>query len=124
MTELDQSPAPFQAGFDLTDVAAPDWEKMLKEMSISDGVVTEVRWDWTDAVMRYWTWAGSDGFIVTRCNPVTGEHLDPNIQELHHGELSYVGIEGTKEFVDKVFDYIRKHASFSKDETYGTRGFI
>lgn len=124
MTEHDKTASVFQAGFDLTDIPIPKWQKLLEELKIADGVVTELRRDWTDAVMRHWTWSASDGFIVTKCNPVTGEHLDQFIEDLRPGDLSYVGIEGTKEFVDKVFKYIKRHASDYKDCCYGKRPFI
>jgi len=114
----------FKAGFDLTDISIEKWQKLLDKLKIADGVLTEERRDWTDVTSRYWLWAGNDGFVVTLCNPVTGEHLDSFALEPRLGTLSYVGIEGTKEFVDKVFDYIKKHASFYKDESYGERRFI
>lgn len=103
MPKPKKSSSNFQAGFDLTDISGPKWQKLLKQMKIADGVVTEVRKDWTDTVMRHWTWVASDGFIVTWCNPITGEHLAPDMPEPHPDQLSYVGIEGTKEFVDAVF---------------------
>jgi hypothetical protein len=53
VAEPDQTPAPFQAGFDLMDIAIPKWQKLLKNMNISDGVVTDKRYDWTDAVTKH-----------------------------------------------------------------------
>lgn len=113
-----------KAGFDLTDMPVEQWLNLLEEMNIADGVITEGEKQWSDRVPRYWTWKGNEGFIVTKCNPVTGEHLDDLVLDPRPESLSYVGIEGTKAFVDQVFRYIRDNASFSKGKCYGERGFL
>jgi hypothetical protein len=114
----------FQAGFDLTDISISKWQKLLKELKIADGVITEVPSENSDTPSRHWIWQGSDGFIVTWCNPITGEHLAPNMTELRPGELSYVGIEGTRKFVKKVFKFIKRNASLIKNECYGERRYL
>ena len=124
MTDLSNVALTFKAGFDLTDISASDWQRMLSKLNIDDGVVTEVKKDFTNAVMRHWTWSASEGFIVTWCNPVTGKHLAPNMTGHYPDQLSYVGIEGTKKFVDDVVKFIRKHAILIKNESYGTRNYI
>jgi hypothetical protein len=114
----------FKAGFDTTDISVDKWELLLDEMNIAKGVIVEKYREGTDVPLRYWLWAGSDGFVVTWCNPITGKHLCSVVTEQQIGTLSYVGIEGTKEFVDKVYNYIKEHASFYEDEEYGSRKFI
>ena len=93
-------------------------------MNIKDGIVTADEKDGIDAVLRHWSWVAADGYIVTWCNPVTGEHLAPNMEGHRPDQLSYVGIQGTKQFVDAVFKYIKKHATFIKNESYGTRSYL
>lgn len=124
MSELEEPSTTFQAGFDLTDISAAKWQKLLKKMDIANGAITEDRKDWSDVVMRHWTWAAKDGFIVTWCNPITGEHLAPNMEGHRPDQLSYVGIQGTKEFVDSVFKYIKRHATLIKNESYGKRRYL
>lgn len=71
-----------RAGFDLTEMPADRWLALLKEMNICDGVVTEGEKTWLDRAPKYWTWKGEDGFVVTKCNPLSGEHLDELVPDL------------------------------------------
>jgi hypothetical protein len=122
--ELEKTFTAFQAGFDLTAISALKWQKLLEQMKIADGVETEEKSEWPFPPMRHWTWTANDGFIVTWCNPFTGVHLAPHKKDNYPDQLSYVGIEGTKEFVDAVVTYIKKHATSIEDECYGTRRYI
>ena len=105
-------------GFDLTNMRASVFAKVLRSVGISTTPKD------TD---KGWIWSGPGIIVVTANNPFTGEaYMTRREGGGYGGEkdyLSYVGIEGQEDKVKIVADGIRSMADY-KDESPNARDFI
>ncbi|MNK33298.1 hypothetical protein D3C87_517780 [compost metagenome] len=107
-----------QAGFDLTEISAVHWQKLIAEYGLifEDG---KDGWTW----YKYADLDGTRNMVVTANNPITGEYHGGG-RENEPDYASYIGIEGTYDFVVEVFEFIKEHAEYTKSENFGSRNYI
>ena len=112
-------------GFDLTKFEPDGFEKVLKELDIPLGNVSEdFGRDLDNAPYRRgWIWHGEGIEIITGNNPVTGEYNRPTARSPEKDYASYIGIEGERAKVLKAVKLI-KESSGNKDESPNRRDFI
>ena len=101
-----------QHGFDLTDIPAKDWKKLVDKFALKVSKKDD----------RF-EWKGKDILVVTKNNPITGKYGSKGKREDEKDYTSYIGIEGKKELVKKIASFINKYGS-PKDESKGTREYI
>ena len=107
-----------QAGFDLTEIQAKYWQQLIDDHDLT-----------FEATPKGWTWyqyadiKGSRNFVITANNPITGEYHGGG-REHETDYASYIGIEGTSEFVTKVFNFIKVNAEYYKSADFGSRNYI
>lgn len=115
-----------KAGFDISVITLSDWENLLNHFEF-DTTPTK------HSAASGWHWwkIGSTNdlesdCIVTAVNPFNGEHYSGNefLNSTEPGFVSYVGIEGSPEFVANFFVAFKEVAEFIKDEEFGRRSFI
>lgn len=106
----------YQCGFDLTDIPATKFFKLLK--------LNELTWTNRKNDSGAFVWGFKDGYIVTGNNPLTGEYMRPNQREFEIGYASYIGVQGTKAFRDRVAKFIRRNATSIKEFDGKRRQFI
>lgn len=104
-----------KAGFDLSDISAEKWETGMKKFDLDTVAKTDKGWFWTDSNSR--------NFVVTANNPVSGEYFSGRRQD-EKNYASYVGVEGSSEFVQEFFNWFKENADYIKDEEFGNRGYI
>lgn len=107
-----------QAGFDLTEISASVWQELIDRHYLTCEL-TDDGWEW----YRYSTIEGEKDLIITANNPITGLYHNGG-RETEIGYASYIGIEGTNDFVVDVFNFIREHAEYTKSEQFGCRNYI
>lgn len=116
-----------QAGFDLTEISAMAWYNLL----VKEGMIyTNRKRDkdiLTGEVNAYngaFVYGFKEGHIVTNNEVLFGTYSNPTARSIEIGYASYIGITGTKAFVNRVCRYINKHASYVKDFDPKKRQFI
>jgi len=115
-----------KCGFDLTNFDSPENFVEMLELIGVDPYYGYVR---VDVSRRdkdshyYYVWGNENGMIVCGNNPITGEHSSPDDRHNDPGYGSYIGVEGTKEFVDKAYQMIIQHGHY-KDVDRQHRSFI
>lgn len=107
-----------KAGFDLTEISALHWQKLIADHGLifenaKDG------WVW----YKYVDLDGTRNYIITANNPITGEYHGGG-RENEPDYASYIGVEGSNDFVVAVFEYIKEHAEYYKDADFGKRNYI
>lgn len=108
----------YKAGFDLTDISANHWNKLCEIFGLY--IVPN-----DDVEKRGFVWKDENGNrVVTYNNPITGEYFDDASRPLEVGYASSIGIEGTLQFTNDVFEYIKDNADEIKYEIWGSRDFI
>jgi hypothetical protein len=107
-------------GFDLTDISAAYWKKVLKMAGITNPPTLQ-----GSGPTRMWVWRGKGIKIHTGNDPITGKFArGDNIRGIEKGYASYIGIYGDdEELVSSIADFIRKHGD-SKDESPHASDFI
>lgn len=115
-----------EAGFDLSSFDSKEhFVEVLEDIGF-DAYYDYVRVDTTQAesdekpYYRY-VWGNDDGMIVFGNNPITGMFRDGTWKE--YGYASYIGIEGTQEFVERAYQVISQEAN-TKDYDMSRRSFI
>ena len=114
-----------EAGFDLSSFDSPEhFVDVLEQLDIHPYYgytrFCPNRWD-TEGDYYYYIWGNEDGMIVFGNNPITGEWRDGNYKD--EGYASYIGIEGTQEFVERAYEIIEQEANY-KDYDMSHRSFI
>lgn len=104
-----------QHGFDLTDIPANRWKRLLRMIGADEEPVNK---------SHAWVWKGNGVTIYTANNPITGEYGARGNRSPEVGYAGYIGIEGNEDKVEDVADYIRDMADYIKGESPGTRDFI
>ena len=115
-----------KCGFDLTNFESPEnFVEMLESIGIDPyygyARVDVSRWD-KDSYY-YYVWGDENGMIVCGNNPITGEYRRVNERHNDSRYGSYIGVEGTKEFVDKAYQMIIQYGHY-KDVDRQHRSFI
>jgi hypothetical protein len=107
----------YEYGFDLTDISSKDWKKLLKMFSIP----TTPKLD-----NNKWLWKSKNNnvFIVTSNDPLTGKYAARGDRDDEPGYAGYIGIEGDKELVNQIAEFIKKNADYIKGKSVGRRSFI
>ena len=105
----------YECGFDLTNIPATKFFKLLK--------LNDLSWTNRKTESGAFVWGFKDGHIVTGNNPLTGEYRDGN-RSPEIGYASYIGVVGTKSFRDRVAKFIKRNATDIKDYDPKTRQFI
>jgi|WetSurMetagenome_2_1015567.scaffolds.fasta_scaffold666757_1 hypothetical protein len=115
----------YKAGFDLTDFGSKEnFEKVLKENHLDNYKIELKKTIGADSY-RIFVWSNKDVKLITGNNPITGEYSGGKYRrENEIGYASYIGIEGKELAVKDLFNSIKKHASYIKEEEYGDRSFI
>ena len=100
-----------EAGFDCTVFDTPeDFEELLERHDLADGFAgVEEPESNRDA---YPTWSNEDVMLIAKCNPLTGVSADPARRTVEEGYASLIGLQGTQEAVDALYDDIRETAAF------------
>lgn len=106
-----------QHGFDLTEISAANFRKILRELDIDQNAKVGKE-------TGGWEFKGPGILIVTGNNPITGKYSRKGQREDEVGYASYIGIEGDPEKVKKVARMIKKLATYIKDEDKTKRQFI
>ena len=113
-------------GFDLTNFESPEnFVKMLESIDV-DPYYGYVRVDisrWDEETRYYYVWGNENGMIVCGNNPITGEYSSPDDRHNDPGYGSYIGVEGTKGFVDNAYQMIIQYGNY-KDVDRQYRSFI
>ncbi len=94
-------------GFDLTNISASNWKKVLSAVGISS------KPNLKDEV---WVWEAPGITIHTGNDPITGKYSRHDKREDEEGFASYIGVYGDKDKVKKVASMIHKLASYIKEE--------
>jgi hypothetical protein len=105
-----------EAGFDLSEIYADVWEKGLKKHNLTGFMHDEDKG-------FFWFDENSENFVVTANNPISGEYYYP-MRSPEADYTSYVGIEGTPEFVSAFFKWFKENATYIKNEEFGKRSYI
>jgi len=99
-------------GFDLTDISAKNWKKLVKDFGLKKSLVK-----------NKWEWKGKDILVVTGNDPISGKYSKKGQREDEKDYAGYIGIEGKTSIVKKVAEFIRNNGD-PKDESKGSRDFI
>lgn len=117
----------YEASFDLTDFGnSESFVRVLEDLNLHP-VEEYFRLSFgnNEANDRYvYLWANSEGMIVAGNNPITGDYSDPEARQNQPGYASYIGIEGTREFVDSALVSIVGYADYYNDIDKQRRSFI
>lgn len=107
-----------EAGFDLTEISATVWQRMIDGFGLSFEESSE-GWVWS----RYRDLEGERDFVISANNPITGEyHSGGRGKEVDYA--SYIGISGSDAFVKDAFEYIKEHADYIKASNPKHRHYI
>ena len=113
-----------EAGFDLTDITASNWKKLLKKYNIP----TKPR-----EVNDRWVWQAKDRSVTiyTTNDPITGKYSvfhpswpDRRLKEDEKDYAGSIGITGDKDKVSGIFGFIKKHAHDIKGDDPNARHWI
>lgn len=112
------------AGFDLTDISAKNWKKLVKMIGAKEkpkkGSGTKTKYGFSELG---WIWQGKDVVLVSANDPITGERYNGG-REAEKDYASYIGISGNPAMVKKVYDFIKKNADNVKGYNKTEREFI
>lgn len=106
----------YKCGFDLTDIGAPEFFKLLK--------LNNLKWTNRKIDSGAFVWGFKDGYVVTGNCPLTGEFRQPSQREREIGYASYIGVEGSKAFRDRVAKFIKRNAKHVKGYDPKQRSYI
>jgi hypothetical protein len=105
-----------KAGFDLTDISAEDWQMIIDVHGLT-----------LEENDKGWVWARTTetgrNILISANNPITGEYHGSN-RENEPDYASYIGIEGSAEFVTEVYAFIKRYATYYKSSEFGERNYI
>ena len=104
-------------GFDLAGFKPGGYKKVLKAL----GIPMRSKIGNPD---KGFQWKGRGILIVTGNDPITGKFRNPDRRDPERNYASYIGIEGDADKVKKAVELIKKHTSYRKGESKGTRGYI
>ena len=107
----------YKYGFDLTDISAREWAKMLKQFKLPSKPKLQ---------NSKWHWQAKDGsvLVVAANDPISGKYgAGSDSREDETDYASYIGIEGNVEIVKQIADFIKKYGQ-SKGYSAGRRSFI
>ena len=104
-------------GFDLSDFKPGGYKKVLKAL----GIPMKSKIGNPD---KGFQWKGRGILIVTGNDPITGKFRNPDRRDPERNYASYIGIEGDADKVKRAVELIKKHTSYRKGESKGTRGYI
>jgi hypothetical protein len=108
----------YEAGFDLTDFKSK--EDFLMILSILELGNTPRR----DEDACGFIFEGEEGnYLVTGSNPITGTMYNGQKRN-EEAYASYIGIQGSKDWVRRAFNLINDTADFIKDSNATEREFI
>ena len=113
-------------GFDLTNFGDEEtFVEVLESVDIDPhyGYVKIQKYPGENGA-HVFVWANDDGMIILGNNPITGEHASPEMRGPQEGYGSYIGIEGTKTFVDTLERAVLEKAHNYKDHDPRGRSFI
>ena len=104
-----------EAGFDLTDISASSWKKLLDMYNIPH----------TPRKTKYgWVWSGNSPVTIWTANdPITGKYIDGG-RGNEKDYASYIGISGDADDVKAVFNFIKTNATGIKDSNPRKREWI
>jgi hypothetical protein len=111
----------YKAGFDLTEIGAMNFFKLLKLNKLT---YTNRKLDRVNSGYNPFVWGFKDGHIVTNNDPLTGTYANARHRAHEIGYASYIGIEGTKSFRDRVVKFIKRNAVYIKDYSKNKRDYI
>ena len=114
-----------EAGFDLTDFKSEEtFCEVLEELDIDPywNYYRVENTNYSDPTYCY-IWANEQGMILLGNNPITGEWSNPDKRPKDWGYGSYIGIEGTEQFVTTAFELI-KNNGYYKDFNPHCREFL
>lgn len=115
-----------KAGFDLTDFrSAETFVEMLQNIDM-DPYWRYARVEKSPGEREYYAyvWVNENGMIICGNNPITGEYSNPQDRVNQQGYASYIGVEGTEEFVQRATETIQEYAESIKDYNPNEREFI
>lgn len=123
--EVSHQQSGVESGFDLTTFdTAENFCEVLEELDIDPYYdYFKLNTEPENDEYHLFVWANENGMIVCGNNPITGEYRNPNARPFAKGYASYIGIEGTDEFVDEAFLLIKENARY-KDRDPRGRSFI
>jgi hypothetical protein len=100
-------------GFDTTHLG-DDWPTLRDELGLTYAGRT--------AGAFYWYSPGL--WMVTTCNPETGEYWERALRASDPGFCGYVGLEGQDNEVTRAVDAIKRLAAHVKGESPSKRDFV
>lgn len=106
----------WKCGFDLTDIGAPEFFRLLK--------LNNLTWTNRKSDSGVYVWGFADGHIVTGNDPLTGNFRNVGQRDPQIGYASYIGVEGTKAFRDRVAKFIKRNAKYVKGYDKNERSYI
>lgn len=106
LIEADEKSDDAEAGFDLTDITASAWKKVLSTIGADAKPIHKP---------GKWIWKGKDITLVTGNDPITGKYGTEGGRKDEKDYASYIGLSGSKEQVEKVFAMIKSLADNVKD---------
>ena len=110
----------YELGFDLT--LFPDSDTFIE---VLERIGINPYWNYYRVQgdrIYYYVWANDDGMILCGNNPITGDFRESAIQN-QRGYASYIGVEGTEDFVDAALQMIVQFGNY-KDIDRNNRSFI
>ena len=114
-----------QWGFELTDFEPNSFEKILTNLGIKEGNVTDKLISVNEKMVRTgFIWSGDGITIITSNNPITGEYNQPERRPPEIGYAGYIGVQGESAKVDRAVKLIRDHIGIGTEESPNKREFI
>jgi hypothetical protein len=106
----------YQCGFDLTNISARAFFKLL--------TINKLQWTQRKLGSGAYVWGFKEGYIVTGNCPLTGNYARPELRDHEIGYASYIGVQGTKAFRDRVAKFIRHNATQIKEYDKNRRSWL
>ncbi len=125
---LKSSSSELQWGFDLTDFKPDGFQKVLKELGITQEYVRT--WHEADPEInlerqgRGFVWEGEGILIETKNNPITGQYGTERMREPEINYAGYIGITGLPDQVKNAVKLIKKNTTYRKNESPNEREYI
>lgn len=111
----------YELGFDLTSF--PDSNTFIEVLERID---LNPYWNYYrvhEDGRFYYVWANDHGMVLCGNNPITGDFRELSARRNQRGYASYIGVEGTEDFVDAALQMIVQFGNY-KDIDRNNRSFI